>query len=162
MSLIFIKFYINAGIWGGGGRGLFINYLNVICICEFKMQEKIPSETQASEGIASAIAASCSARTLEAAWESLKSSEALIARFIDNKVIPKGPPGKMPSLAEMRRTGVEKNSIEDDNPVRVVFNDGSALLLNARNGVTGTEPAGTYNAGCEAEVPVEIFRSPLL
>lgn len=100
---------------------------------------------------------------LSSAWQALHDVESDIAGFIDNKVTPKTPDVKLPLLAELERQGVEKNSIRDGNPVTVIFNDGSALVLCAETGLRDPLPAGTYRTGDASPAPhVDIISSPLL
>jgi hypothetical protein len=114
-------------------------------------------------GIAEKLVTASTAPGLAAAWQALQGAEADIACFIDNKVTPKMPVVKLPALAEFGRRGVEKNSIHDDNPVTVVFNDGSALTLCGETGFRDPRPAGTYAPGAAKPQPhVDIISSPLL
>jgi len=117
-------------------------------------------------GVAALVAALCAAPDLRAAWHALKAHEADIAGFIDNKVTPKLEKTGLPSLEDMQRRGVEKNAIQDDNPVTVIFNDGSSLLLDAEAGIKALNPPGTYPAAPKGHgMPgrsVERIDSPLL
>ncbi len=114
-------------------------------------------------GIAAAVKATCRETGLVAAWRSLHHAESDIAGFIDNKVTPKTPDVKLPLLAELERQGVEKNSIRDGNPVTVIFNDGSALVLCAETGLRDPLPAGTYKTGgFPPALHVDTILSPLL
>lgn len=96
------------------------------------------------ESMAARVAAFCAGPDLCAAWNALKAHEGDIAGFIDNKVTPKQEEAVLPSLEDMQRRGVEKNAIQDDNPVTVIFSDGSALLLDAGVGIGDLKPPGTY------------------
>lgn len=115
-------------------------------------------------GTAGRIAASCpGASGLRAAWDALKAHEAEIAGFVDNKVTPKRETVSLPSLEDMQRRGVEKNAIQDDNPVTVIFNDGSSLLLDAGAGIKSLKPPGTYPPVKKSHgQTIERIHSPLL
>lgn len=115
-------------------------------------------------GTAGKVAALCAGvPDLRAAWNALKAHEAEIAGFIDNKVTPKRETIALPTLEDMQRRGVEKNAIEDDNPVTVVFNDGSSLLLDAHEGIKSLRPPGTYpSVKKDGGQVIERIHSPLL
>ncbi|HEY8191118.1 MAG TPA: hypothetical protein VIG74_01745, partial [Alphaproteobacteria bacterium] len=114
-------------------------------------------------GIATKLAAASPASGLAAAWQALREAESDIAGFIDNKVTPKKPIARLPMLAELERRGVEKNAIQDGNPVTVIFNDGSALTLCPEAGLRDPLPAGTYRTGgMNPVLHVDTISSPLL
>jgi hypothetical protein len=85
---------------------------------------------------------------LRAAFSAIASQQGSIARMDSSNVLPDGAPtNRLPSLETLRVRGNYKNSVEN-NPLSVIFNDGSGVSLSmpisSGNALNNFFQAGTF------------------
>ncbi len=78
---------------------------------------------------------------LQRIYDQLKLSEPRIVGLVDNKVTPQNTPaGVLPPLEEFTRISGDRNSI-NNNPVKVIFDDGSTFSFSGLSGIRQINPA---------------------